>query len=93
MIKISHRGNLDGTAKRSRKSQETWAAFHFSKSSLWNLSTQTCDAWCKEGNYFEKSRKLAQPIPSCCEYGEDRYRPSPLLKKMGNKNKTFYGFS
>ncbi|MEE2700498.1 MAG: 3-hydroxyacyl-CoA dehydrogenase NAD-binding domain-containing protein [Bacteroidota bacterium] len=25
-----------------------------------------------------------------CEYGEDRYRPSPLLKRMVKENKTFY---
>ncbi len=25
-----------------------------------------------------------------CEYGEDRYRPSPLLRKMVKDNKTFY---
>lgn len=25
-----------------------------------------------------------------CEYGEDRYRPSPLLKRMVKNNKTFY---
>ena len=24
------------------------------------------------------------------EYGEDRYRPSPLLKRMAKENKTFY---
>ena len=24
------------------------------------------------------------------EYGEDRYRPSPLLKRMARKNQTFY---
>ena len=24
------------------------------------------------------------------EYGEDRYRPSPLLKSMAKENKTFY---
>jgi len=24
------------------------------------------------------------------EYGEDRYRPSPLLKRMVRENKTFY---
>ena len=24
------------------------------------------------------------------EYGEDRYRPSPLLKRMVKENKTFY---
>lgn len=25
-----------------------------------------------------------------CEYGEDRYRPSPLLRRMVKENKTFY---
>jgi len=25
-----------------------------------------------------------------CEYGEDRYRPSPLLRRMAKNNKTFY---
>jgi len=25
-----------------------------------------------------------------CEYGEDRYRPSPLLRRMVKNNKTFY---
>ena len=25
-----------------------------------------------------------------CEYSEDRYRPSPLLKRMAKQNKTFY---
>ena len=24
------------------------------------------------------------------EYGEDRYRPSPLLRRMAKNNKTFY---
>ena len=36
------------------------------------------------GNVLNELEKLQQ------EYGEDRYRPSPLLKRMVAENKTFY---
>ena len=36
------------------------------------------------GNVLNELEKLQQ------EYGEDRYRPSPLLKRMVGENKTFY---
>lgn len=44
-------------------------------------------AWADEigiNNVLNELQKLQE------EYGEDRYRPSPLLKKMVKENKSFY---
>jgi 3-hydroxybutyryl-CoA dehydrogenase len=44
-------------------------------------------SWADEigiNNVLNELKKLQE------EYGEDRYRPSPLLKRMVAENKTFY---
>ena len=44
-------------------------------------------SWADEigiNNVLEELKKLQE------EYGEDRYRPSPLLKRMAKENKRFY---
>ena len=48
------------------------------------------DQFIADDIFTSKANVLKQLEELQNEYGEDRYRPSPLLKRMVKENRTFY---